>query len=640
MLGRWPRLLAPAAFLVLAVARPAAAQYILTDLGTIDQVSGHGSCAYGINASGQVVGWAAAAGGNPHAFLWSPNLPNTATGTLQDLGTLGGMQSVAYGINFYGRVVGQSATGAVDGSGNPILHGFLTESNAAIDPQTDDLYTLGGNNSAAFRISDSVLVAGTAQDANGVWWSTLWDGATTQNLGALSSSVTPIDDQANGINASGLLVGQSITNSGVDHAFLYNGSMTDLTPSLTGSSAATAINASGQVAGVYTNPATNEPSAFVWTNGTLTDIGTLGISSTAHALNSFAQVVGESATSTNGTHAFLYLNGGIIDLNTLLPANSGWTLVSAYDINDGGQIVGVGNGPNGSHAFLLTPSPAVKSISCMPGSPVGSKTATGKVVLTAAAPGGGAIVNLASSNTTVAAVPQTVTVAAGATSATFPITTTYVSTPTTVTLTAARAVTKSLTLTVQPISLSKLTLTPSTVTGSNSVIGKVGLNGPAPLGGIVVSLSNTNPAATVPSSVTVKAGASSVSFTIKTVAVTTSTTGTVTASYNGVTRSVLLTVQPIGVKSLTLTPSSVTGGGNSTAKVTLTAPAGPGAVTVNFTDNDGSITPSIPASITIPAGSTSGTYPITTRVVTTTTQVTIHAAANGISKSAVLTVNP
>jgi hypothetical protein len=314
--------------------------------------------------------------------------------------------------------------------------------------------------------------------------------------------------------------------------------------------------------------------------------------------------------------------------------------VSACGINDGGQIVGVGNGPNGSHAFLLTPTPAVKSLSCAPSSPVGGANTTGKVTLAAAAPSGGAIVTLSSSNPNVAAVPPTVTVPAGATSAAFSITTAFGTAPATVTLTAVRTFTKTLTLTVQPVALSSVSLTPSTVTGPLSTTGKVTLKGPAPAGGLVVSLSNTNSAATLPSSVTVAAGATSAKFTVKTSAVSATTTGTITASYNGGSKNVSLTVLPIGVKSLTLTPNSVSGGSNSTAKVVLTAPAPSGGISVMISGDDGSITPSIPASITIAAGKTSGTYIITTTPVSGSTQVTIQATANNISKSAVLTVNP
>jgi probable HAF family extracellular repeat protein len=43
------------------------------------------------------------------------------------------------------------------------------------------------------------------------------------------------------------------------------------------------------------------------------------------------------------------------DLNSLIPANSGWTLIEANAINTSGQIVGYGNHNGFNHAFLLTP---------------------------------------------------------------------------------------------------------------------------------------------------------------------------------------------------------------------------------------------------------------------------------------------
>jgi probable HAF family extracellular repeat protein len=43
-------------------------------------------------------------------------------------------------------------------------------------------------------------------------------------------------------------------------------------------------------------------------------------------------------------------------VNSLIPADSGWTLVVATGINEAGQIVGSGLVANGeTHAFLLTP---------------------------------------------------------------------------------------------------------------------------------------------------------------------------------------------------------------------------------------------------------------------------------------------
>jgi probable HAF family extracellular repeat protein len=80
----------------------AATTYTITDLGTFP--GGNSSYAYGINDSGQVVGYSATADGSGHAFLWQD-------GTMTDLGTLpGDSVSNAYGINDAGQVIGVSAT--------------------------------------------------------------------------------------------------------------------------------------------------------------------------------------------------------------------------------------------------------------------------------------------------------------------------------------------------------------------------------------------------------------------------------------------------------------------------------------------------------------------------------------------------
>lgn len=95
--------------------------------------------------------------------------------------------------------------------------------------------------------------------------------------------------------------------------------------------------------------------------------------------------------------------------------------------------------------------------------------------------------------------------------------------------------------------LSALTLAPATFPGGcKTSKGKVTLTGPAPAGGAVVSLANTNPAASMPASVTVPAGATTAKFTITGVTVTANQTGIVTATYGGASRSATLTVRPVG----------------------------------------------------------------------------------------------
>jgi probable HAF family extracellular repeat protein len=97
--------------------------------------------------------------------------------------------------------------------------------------------------------------------------------------------------------------------------------------------------------------------AFLWQNGTMTDLGTLGgDNSRAFGINSQGQVVGTAQIAQGDVyHAFLYSGGTMIDLNAQLPANSGWTVISdANSINDNGQIAGTGITASGfTHGYLI-----------------------------------------------------------------------------------------------------------------------------------------------------------------------------------------------------------------------------------------------------------------------------------------------
>jgi Domain of unknown function (DUF4082)/Bacterial Ig domain/Purple acid Phosphatase, N-terminal domain/Fibronectin type III domain len=188
-------------------------------------------------------------------------------------------------------------------------------------------------------------------------------------------------------------------------------------------------------------------------------------------------------------------------------------------------------------------------------------------------------------------------------------------------------------------SLTSVTLNPTSVTGGSSSTGTVTLTGPAPSGGAVVTLSSSNTtAATVPASVTIAAGATSNTFTVTTTAVTTSTAVTITASYSGANQTATLTVTPaIGLSSVALNPTSVTGGSSSTGTVTLTGPAPSGGAVVTLSSSN-TTAATVPASVTIAAGTTSNTFTVTTTVVTATTAVTISASYGGANKTATLTL--
>jgi uncharacterized membrane protein len=73
-----------------------------------------------------------------------------------------------------------------------------------------------------------------------------------------------------------------------------------------------------------------------------------------HAMNNCDFVVGGYGPDSD--RAFLWTAAaGFQDLNSLIPSDSGWTLKSAFAINDRGEIVGRGNFHHNDTGFLLIP---------------------------------------------------------------------------------------------------------------------------------------------------------------------------------------------------------------------------------------------------------------------------------------------
>ena len=95
--------------------------------------------------------------------------------------------------------------------------------------------------------------------------------------------------------------------------------------------------------------------AFVWSNGTMTDLGTLGGNfSAGNAINLSGQVVGSAQTNTGVSHAVLWNGGKITDLTTT--ALSGLSSASVAGINDSGQIVGTDAVGSTGHSQLFLDS--------------------------------------------------------------------------------------------------------------------------------------------------------------------------------------------------------------------------------------------------------------------------------------------
>jgi hypothetical protein len=185
----------------------------------------------------------------------------------------------------------------------------------------------------------------------------------------------------------------------------------------------------------------------------------------------------------------------------------------------------------------------------------------------------------------------------------------------------------------------KLVLSPGTVAGCLNVTGKITLDQNAPTGGSLVQITNTNTAANAPASVLVPAGQKLASFTIATTPVTATKSGTLKATLGTSSQSKTLKVRPIGVKSVSLNPTSVTGGNSVAGTVTLECPAAPGDIVVTLSSTaPGIATPTV-SQITIVAGQTTGSFTVSTTA-GVSGSATIKAKANNITKSKKLKVNP
>lgn len=98
--------------------------------------------------------------------------------------------------------------------------------------------------------------------------------------------------------------------------------------------------------------------ALRWTDGALTDLrGLIGQNAGAVAVNDAGETVGAVGFGTSNERAWLWdADGTGHDLNGLIPPGSGWRLTVTLGINDAGQVIGRGTGPDGRpHGYLLTP---------------------------------------------------------------------------------------------------------------------------------------------------------------------------------------------------------------------------------------------------------------------------------------------
>jgi hypothetical protein len=283
---------------------------------------------------------------------------------------------------------------------------------------------------------------------------------------------------------------------------------------------------------------------------------------------------------------------------------------------------------------------APADITFTPSSVGGGSTVTGTLLLTSPAPAGGLAVSLTSGNAVVK-VPASVTVAAGANSATFVATTSPVGQETSVSIMATAAgVSEFGVLVVTPAKPSSIAFLPGSSLGGKPSTATLTLSGVAPVGGLTVQLRSLTPSVvSVPASVLVPAGKNVVTFVAGTTSVLQSAIVTVEATANGYTASGTLTVRPVIVSKVVLTPATVVGGIASKGAITLSDPAPTGGVTVTVSSSDPSVTVS-PVSQVVALGKTAAAFTASTVAVGAAKSVTITVTANGVPVTTTLVVTP
>ena len=354
------------AFVAGAHAQP---RYSVTVIGGLGHqpASGPISSSLGLNNNGRVVGYGYTGVTQIQALSWR-------NGSLASLGGVFAFDlTFANDVNSLGRIVGSGCY--TDSSGGVVASRAVKWTGGVMS----DLGSLGGQISGALAINDSEQIVGFS--------STAGEERTRAfihqhgKMTAIDTLPGEIESYAYDISNTGFVVGAAVTSAPAKPFLWRSGSARPLyIPAEARAGAASAVNDSGLAVGTYEiNQFTGSFAAVLWQSGRMVELGNLGGAlayASAADVNNGGEVVGTS-NSPDGFTGFLWYSGRMFDLRDLLvPGTSGVVITAANSINDNGQIAATALVNGRQTAVLLTPVAGIPGPSVLTSLSAGGYLAT------------------------------------------------------------------------------------------------------------------------------------------------------------------------------------------------------------------------------------------------------------------------
>ena len=301
-------------------------------------------------------------------YEW-PEPSGPPTHTITDLGTLGGLEAHANAINNYGDIVGQS--GAPDGTRHAVLWAdgevidlgppdvwssaddinnhrqvVVNHSDRAYVWDSGDIFYLGTGRATACAINDVGQVVGSGSSS-----ACLWEGGVMTDLYDTVGLAG-----ANGINNLGHVVGS--VQAGTEwHAALWDGQgVVDLGTLGGERSSAEGINDLDQVIGESERAPGGDRRfyGFFWDGERMYDMADLvGYDSSAYAINNCGEILLPGTRRSDERFYIYSADRGLRSVRGVFGPATGWWYLLAWDMNDAGEIVGLGNISGPARAFLI-----------------------------------------------------------------------------------------------------------------------------------------------------------------------------------------------------------------------------------------------------------------------------------------------